>query len=481
MSMHRFIIGVAALTLTATAGNALAQQPPKRDLAPRIEADQARINLIRARIAHVQDATDLRNLQATFGFYFDKALWDDIVDLMADDATLELGKNGVYKGKDSIRAYLYSLTGGKPGLEYGQLNDTIQLQPVITIADDGKSAKARWNALLQTAADYDENGSGGEWGGGVYENSYVKEDGVWKIRSIRFYLDFYAPYDKGWTRGPKDMVNRYLASDVTPDAKSSGAYKSYPGFDIPPFSYKNPVASGYTFGLSEKAAKKARGAAPHPVFEKTVDSLEAQVRDLELQIRRLKAYDEVENLQSAYGYYVDQSMGDEIADLFDEDATLEILGRGVFIGLPRIETYMERLGCCGPAPNVLFNHMQLQNVIHVAPDGRTANVRARLFVMFGRQGQAGQWGTGVYENQFIFDDGVWKYRNEIGYQTFYTFYDKGWGRESSELFTYFPGFPPDQPHSVEYEPYPHVFVPPFHYPNPVTGQPVRIPEPAADQ
>ena len=32
------------------------------------------------------------------------------------------------------------------------------------------------------------------------------------------------------------------------------------------------------------------------------------------------------------------------------------------------------------------------------------------------------------------------------------------------------GVEPDRPPTVAYDPYPGEFVPPFHYPNPVTGQ-----------
>ena len=42
---------------------------------------------------------------------------------------------------------------------------------------------------------------------------------------------------------------------------------------------------------------------------------------------------EIINLQSIYGYYVDKTLYDEAADLFAEDATLEIAGRGLFRGI----------------------------------------------------------------------------------------------------------------------------------------------------
>jgi hypothetical protein len=114
--------------------------------------------------------------------------------------------------------------------------------------------------------------------------------------------------------------------------------------------------------------------------------------------------------------------------------------------------------------------MQLQPVITVSPDGETASVRARLVVMYGQAGVQGQWGDGIYENRFVKDNGVWKYQSLAGFQTFYTNYDQGWGKHSVPMMSYFPGYPSDMPQSVKYSPYPELFVPPFHYVNPVSGK-----------
>jgi hypothetical protein len=161
-------------------------------------------------------------------------------------------------------------------------------------------------------------------------------------------------------------------------------------------------------------------------------------------------------------------MQDAIAGLFTENATLEILGRGVFIGRDRIFEYMRRLGA--PQVGSLFNHMQLGPVVHVSADGQSAQIRVRLFVMFGQLDRAAQWGEGIYENTFVKENGVWKYNNLHGYQTFYTNYEGGWAKHSAGMFAPFPGYPPDAPQSVPYEVYPALFTPPFHYRNPVTGK-----------
>jgi len=196
---------IAALALSACFSTLVAAQsapPPPPDLSPRLAKAFARVQAIEARAERVQDIDKLRNLQAAYGYYVDKALWDDVVDLFADNGTMELGLNGVYAGKNSIRKYLYGLTGGKPGLRPGELNNHFQLSPVITLGADGQTAKARWRGLIQYGVF--GKGSGGDWGEGVYENEYVRElvngVGVWKIKSLHFYTKFYASYEGGWTK-----------------------------------------------------------------------------------------------------------------------------------------------------------------------------------------------------------------------------------------------------------------------------------------
>jgi hypothetical protein len=219
------------------------------------------------------------------------------------------------------------------------------------------------------------------------------------------------------------------------------------------------------------------GCAPSPDADGEAAAIAAQIAELEaavaaaeLQVQRLRAYDQLENLASAYAFYVDKSRHDDVADLFAEDGVVEILGRGVFLGQERVREYMHNLSPVGPQPGALFNHMQLQPLITVSEDGLSAYMRSRLLVMFGIHETQAQWGSGIYENVYVNEDGVWKLDYLHGYQDFYTLYEDGWARRSSPIFAPYERLPPDRPQSVPYDPYPAAFVPPFHYVNPVSGR-----------
>jgi hypothetical protein len=202
--------------------------------------------------------------------------------------------------------------------------------------------------------------------------------------------------------------------------------------------------------------------------------LAAQLADLgerlEALEKRAQAAEDhlaVGNLQRAYGYYVDKSQWEHVADLFARDAVLEINGRGRFNGHERIREYMRHFG--PPKRGLLMNHMQLQPVIHVDPDGVRAHARVRALMMVGQMGDHAMWGEAIYENDYVKEDGVWKIARLKAWQVLYTPYDKGWAQEVLPLLSEFGDFPPDEPIDP-YPVFPDYFCPPYHYPNPVSGR-----------
>ncbi len=196
--------------------------------------------------------------------------------------------------------------------------------------------------------------------------------------------------------------------------------------------------------------------------------LTAQVAQPQQQAQAANDSAAIANLQAAYGFYVDKSRWDDAADLFSKDATLEIAGRGVFKGQERARAYLKQLGELKYGS--LYNHMQLQPVIHVAADGNTAKARWRSLMQVGHLGQEARWGEATYENEYVKEAGVWKISKLHSYITFYVEFDKGWNKGAVPMLGKIPGLQPDEPPSVEYKSFPDVFVPPYHYPNPVTGK-----------
>ena len=200
---------------------------------------EAQIEQLTERVERLEGARAVKKLQRAFGFYVDRGLWGEAADLFADEGTVELGSDGVYQGKARIREYLMRLHGGQEGLIYGQLNEWVTLQPAISVAADGMSATARWRDLGMLGQ-YKQHA---EWRDGIYENSYIREGGVWKIRSLRLYVNFVAPYERGWARlQPGEGVARSQASlDFPSDRPSTGLHEPFPQTNFAPFQVANPV------------------------------------------------------------------------------------------------------------------------------------------------------------------------------------------------------------------------------------------------
>ena len=399
----------------------------------------------------LSDTNEIMKLQRIYGYYLDRSDWDAVVDLLTDDATAEYGTSGVYVGKAHVRDLLYGIGYGKTGLKPQQIREHIQLQPVITIAADGRTAKGRWR-VLALLGQYQEYA---RWQAGPYENEYRKEGGKWKISRIHWYETFTVPYEGGWkaSMAVSNVADRKLP---TPDRPTTFSYAPWPAVSLPPFHYTNPV-------IGPRPPRRSAAVRPVAVSPEAVAALASKVQ-------RLEDERDIQILQRTYGYYVDKNLWTQIADLFTADGTLEIGGRGVFVGRQRVLQYLEWLG--KPVNGRLYDHTQMQPVVHVSPDGSQAKGRWRALVFGGDLGRTSVFGDCIYENEYRKENGVWKISKLYSYFIMYTNMDKGWGVMGWPNTRPEKVLPPDLPPTVVYDMYPGVLTAPYHYANPVSGSPV---------
>jgi hypothetical protein len=426
-------------------------------------AADAQIDALVTQIDQLESGRAIKKLQRAFGYYMDRGLWSEASDLFADNGSVEIGMDGVYVGKARIRDYLQRLGGGQPGLVWGQLNEWVTLQPVVDVAADGDHAKARWRDL-GLLGHFQKDAA---WRDGIYENDYVRENGVWKIARLHLFVVFQVPYEKGWARltsGDGDWRSD-VAKAFPADAPPTMRYKPFPDPQLVPFHYGNPVTG-------KRAARPVVRDLP------AGNPLAGQFAKLRERAGLLSDLDQIENLQAAYGYYFDKGRWGDVASLFSASGSFEYGQRGVYVGPAHIRRALLLFGPEGQQKGWLNEHMQVQPITTVAPDGRTAKARWRGMVQLARPNQNGQWGEGTYENEYVKEGGVWKLSKLHFYLTGLTDYDAGWAKSAIPGEGQSAAIPPDRPPTEVYRSFPGVYIPPFSYVHPVTGKPIIVREPA---
>lgn len=384
-------------------------------------------------------AGEVQNLVAAFGFYADRRMHEDLADLFCEDGCLSVEGSSCARGRDAILALLSELFG-PPGLDHGDLNDRLQLVPVVTLAADGGSASVRAYEI----------GMSGRHGGEALWSVTIQQllcrpttDGCWKIEALTRIPRLHADHEAGWKEPRKT-----------------------PG----PCGY--PIAPSPTPEAGPTLIERAPTAEPTVPFCDEATILAA----------RAAAFDCGENAANAYGYYIDEYMWDEAADLFAAAGWKELSYIGTYIGRERIRQSMKaRYGTSGRRPSFMALHQTVQPYVTVASDGLSARLRMRLF-QFNSQAEAeGSWILGVYENQMLFEDGGWRIHGMDLEYCWLGDYCGGWSgivAGSSERFRPDPeaiaAFPPDAPLRGEtFAPFPRIAPLGFHFINPVSG---RLPE-----
>jgi hypothetical protein len=218
-----------------------------------IETLRRQVEALTGRVGTLEDVNAIRKLHFAYGYYMDVTRYDEVVKLFTADGEV-IFLSGIYRGHESI-ARLYKgwfqkfFTEGKPGPVHGFLLDHFQMQDIITVAPDRKTAKGRFRALLaggnHESRAYKPAGLPDQfYEAGIYENNYVREDGVWKIRRLDYVLQWQAEYEKGWTHTTSHLqpaTATYPENPIGPDEILPETRPAWPDRQDVPEHYAHPV------------------------------------------------------------------------------------------------------------------------------------------------------------------------------------------------------------------------------------------------
>jgi hypothetical protein len=347
-------------------------------------ATTAGIDELARNVERVEGVRAVKTLQRSFAQYGQFGLWSEMAGLFSTDAVYIWGDDQA-KGPKAIGEWLTSKYGhGKQGLQPGAVHAELIEQPIVDLSVDGRSAKGRWYGFLMWA---DGKGEAGIEGG-VFENDYVRENGVWKIQVLNFRPQYEGSYETGWT--------------------------NWKGQDVPitPFHFN---------------ADQAGTPVPTPTGQ--APATKATLADLERRARTLDDENLARNLQAVYGYYISRRMWDDATDLFTVDSVYELGGVGVFEGPRGVRKALERQGPAGLTDGVLNDRLQFDTIASIAPNGGEAQVRGiELGLVGDAVNKQAHWEVNIYDNRFVKESGVWRVREMRVFPMFRSEYSLGWGK-----------------------------------------------------
>lgn len=341
--------------------------PPATGPAPAADSAPAMPDAeLTGHIAALEDEGAIRNLVHAYGYYVDRRMWTDVVDLCTDDVRFELAPGGSFDGHTGARHAM--LTMGPEGLQTGHLNDRPLFDTLVRILPDGvATSRSIELGMLGDATQRDA-----AWEVRILTTRCVKTDGIWRLAHVRLERTLRADYFRGWGD-----------ADIRP--------LSAPAADDP---------------LGDAESERSHDAGADTSRER-----------LRAQLDRALAYDGVENVSSAYGYYIDDFQWREMAALFAENGNKHSPFAGYYFGRDRITTAATSFWGAPPAtrPGISY-HWRTQPVISISADGRSASFRVRLFQprthkVPSRRGDfyAAGFHSGMYPNdQAVLEDEQWR-------------------------------------------------------------------------
>ena len=145
--------------------------------------------------------------------------------------------------KEGVKKYFEFMKVSPPDFSH----QVMQIAGIVDIEPDGKTAKGRWYAFGGIFIPR-EGIVRRSFVSGIYEMGYIKENGVWKMLSIKWVIPYAVRIPEGWAM-PEDINRPYLAGEFRgpkPDIDIDRDDMRYLSGFIFPFHYKHPVTDKET-------------------------------------------------------------------------------------------------------------------------------------------------------------------------------------------------------------------------------------------
>lgn len=194
------------------------------------------------KIQALMDIEDIKRLQCAYGYYLEHGMADEIIDCFADHPDVSATfVEGTYLGLKGVRRYFDRMRNSPPTF----LHQVMQVSPIVTLSDDGRTAKGRWYGYGTICSRPVNDNIDPLYMSVIYEMDYIKEDGIWKILKLAFQMHYaYMPpkpaaqipefkMPEGQAPGAADMG---LSPDIWAEYDTQ-----YPSGYIYPFHFNHPV------------------------------------------------------------------------------------------------------------------------------------------------------------------------------------------------------------------------------------------------
>jgi ketosteroid isomerase-like protein len=130
------------------------------------------------RLKQLEDIQAIKDLHREYVYWVNECNWDKVIDCFTEDCSVNIGKWGLRKGKESLqKLFKQDIAGNNQGK--GRDGHFVT-QPVIAVNED--YATGHW--LMYILISNPETGLAMRWAHGRHDVEYIRVNGEWKIRSI---------------------------------------------------------------------------------------------------------------------------------------------------------------------------------------------------------------------------------------------------------------------------------------------------------